>query len=76
MKYILLLITVFIASSFQADYSVKIAKLKYDGGGDWYGNRTALPNLAKFCNENLNTSINPQDEVVEVPRFSTIRMCI
>lgn len=65
MKYILLLITVFIASSFQAYYSVKIAKLKYDGGGDWYGNRTALPNLAKFCNENLNTSINPQDEIVE-----------
>ncbi len=65
MKYILLLITVLIASSFQADYAVKIAKLKYDGGGDWYGNRTALPNLARFCNENLNTSINPQDEVIE-----------
>ena len=65
MKNILLLITVVIASSFQTDYSIKIAKLKYDGGGDWYGNRTALPNLAKFCNENLKTSINPQDEVVE-----------
>ena len=65
MKNILLLITVVIASSFQKDYSIKIAKLKYDGGGDWYGNRTALPNLAKFCNENLKTSINPQDEVVE-----------
>ena len=64
MKNILLLITVVIASSFQTDYSIKIAKLKYDGGGDWYGNRTALPNLAKFCNENLKTSINPQDEVV------------
>ena len=65
MKNILLLITVVIASSFQTDYSIKIVKLKYDGGGDWYGNRTALPNLAKFCNENLKTSINPQDEVVE-----------
>jgi hypothetical protein len=65
MKNILLLITVVIASSFQTDYSIKIAKLKYDGGGDWYGNRTALPNLAKYCNENLKTSINPQDEVVE-----------
>jgi hypothetical protein len=65
MKNILLLITVVIASIFQTDYSIKIAKLKYDGGGDWYGNRTALPNLAKFCNENLKTSINPQDEVVE-----------
>ncbi|MFT6003577.1 MAG: hypothetical protein ACI8UQ_000706, partial [Bacteroidia bacterium] len=39
MKNILLLITVVIASSFQTDYSIKIAKLKYDGGGDWYGNR-------------------------------------
>ena len=65
MKNILLLITLVIASSFQTDYSIKIAKLKYDGGGDWYGNRTALPNLAKYCNENLKTSINPQDEVVE-----------
>ena len=65
MKNILLLITVVIASIFQTDYSIKIAKLKYDGGGDWYGNRTALPNLAKYCNENLKTSINPQDEVVE-----------
>ena len=65
MKNIFLIIFFLIASSFKADYSIKIAKLKYDGGGDWYGNRTALPNLAKFCNENLKTSINPQDEVVE-----------
>jgi hypothetical protein len=45
---------------------IKIAKLKYRGGGDWYANRTALPNLARFCNENLKTNINPQDEVVDV----------
>ena len=31
---------------------LKMAKLKYNGGGDWYANKTALPNLAKFCNEN------------------------
>ena len=24
---------------------LKIAKLKYHGGGDWYANKTALPNL-------------------------------
>lgn len=46
-------------------YSVKIAKMKYKGGGDWYGNRTALPNLARFCNKQIGTDINPQDEVVE-----------
>ena len=45
---------------------LKIAKLKYNGGGDWYANKTALPNLAAFCNENMNTNIDEQDAVVEV----------
>ena len=33
--------------------NLRIAKLKYDGGGDWYANKTALPNLIQFCNRNL-----------------------
>lgn len=49
-----------------AAQNVKIAKLKYNGGGDWYANKTALPNLIDFCNESLNTSINDNDFVVEV----------
>ena len=35
----------------------QIALLKYRGGGDWYANPTALPNLVKFCNKNLNMSL-------------------
>lgn len=46
--------------------SFEIALLKYNGGGDWYANPTALPNLIKFSNENLNTSINPEPATVEV----------
>lgn len=45
---------------------LKIAKLKYGGGGDWYANKTALPNLIRFCNQNLNTSIHPTEDMVEV----------
>ncbi len=45
---------------------VKIAKLKYDGGGDWYANKTALPNLIRFCNDYLNTNIAEFEDVVEV----------
>jgi hypothetical protein len=45
--------------------SVKIAVLKYSGGGDWYSNPTALPNLIAFCNDNLKTDIDPQPGVVE-----------
>lgn len=43
----------------------EIAVLKYSGGGDWYGNPTSLPNLAKFCNQNINTKINTKTTVVE-----------
>ena len=44
----------------------KMAKLKYNGGGDWYANRKALPNLIEFCNKNLKTNFAPQDATVEV----------
>ena len=47
-------------------FSQDLAILKYKGGGDWYGNPTALPNLISYCNENINTKINPKPETVEV----------
>lgn len=43
----------------------EIALLKYNGGGDWYGNPTALPNLIKFCNQNINTKITAKPATVE-----------
>lgn len=45
---------------------LKIAKLKYNGGGDWYANKTSLPNLIAFCNKNLGTSIYKDEAIVEV----------
>ncbi|MEQ9232369.1 MAG: DUF4159 domain-containing protein [Cyclobacteriaceae bacterium] len=45
---------------------IRIAKLKYDGGGDWYANKTALPNLIEFCNKNLNTNIRGEEDIVEI----------
>jgi hypothetical protein len=57
---------ILICSSFTpAGYSVKIARLKYGGGGNWYVSPTALPNLVKFCNQNLGTNINPEEGLVE-----------
>lgn len=44
----------------------KFAVLKYNGGGDWYANPTSVPNLIKFCNQNLKTNINPEPDVVSV----------
>jgi hypothetical protein len=45
--------------------SVKIALLKYKGGGDWYANPTSLPNLVKFCNQNLGTNIDKDIATVD-----------
>ncbi len=45
--------------------TIKIAKLKYGGGGDWYANKSSLPNLISFCNKNLNTNIFSEEDIVE-----------
>jgi len=47
-------------------FSQEIAVLKYNGGGDWYSNPTALPNLITFCNSNINTTISNKPKTVEV----------
>lgn len=45
---------------------MSLAVLKYSGGGDYYANPTALPNLIKFCNNSLSTKINEDVPYVEV----------
>jgi hypothetical protein len=44
----------------------EVAILKYNGGGDWYSNPTAVPNLIKFSNTNIKTAINEKPKTVEV----------
>jgi hypothetical protein len=46
--------------------TIKMGKLKYNGGGDWYANRTALPNLIQFCNTYLRTNFEKEESTVEV----------
>ncbi len=46
--------------------SLKLALVKYNGGGDWYSNPTALPNLASFCNQTLGTNFSRDYATVEV----------
>lgn len=62
MKYVVLFLIAFSINSFGQE----VAVLKYKGGGDWYSNPTAMPNLVRFCNENINTTINEKIQTVEV----------
>jgi hypothetical protein len=45
---------------------IKLAKVKYSGGGDWYANKTSLPNLIQFCNSNLPIKLSNTPETVEL----------
>ncbi len=63
---IILIISIFNLGQAWAQSSIKIAKLKYSGGGDWYANKTALPNLIQFCNQNMQTDLVENEDVVEV----------
>lgn len=64
--FILCLIVIISSSAFLDNGEVELAVLKYNGGGDWYANPTSLPNLAKFCNQELETRISEKVTEVEV----------
>ncbi|PRY44276.1 uncharacterized protein DUF4159 [Spirosoma oryzae] len=63
--FTLLGLTAVLQLSYGQQYAYKIAKLKYNGGGDWYANKTSLPNLIKFANANLRMNIFPEEDIVE-----------
>lgn len=43
-----------------------IARLQYDGGGDWYANPSSLPNLLKAINERTTLKVEPTEARVSL----------
>ena len=66
MKKILIYTFLLFNTNLYAQNIDQIAILKYNGGGDWYANPTALTNLIAFCNENIGTKIKEEHATVEV----------
>lgn len=64
--YVSLFFSVLLAGTAFNPPSIQLALLKYNGGGDWYANPTALTNLAEFCNKYLNTNFEKGYATVEV----------
>ncbi|MEM6260875.1 MAG: DUF4159 domain-containing protein [Bacteroidota bacterium] len=54
-----------IAQTGGGSHHFKIARLKYEGGGDWYANPTSLPNLIKHINKQSTVKIAPVPDEVE-----------
>lgn len=63
MRWLLLIPLLF---SIQFSLAQELAILKYGGGGDWYSNPTALPNLITFCNQQINTSLKEKPQTVSL----------
>ncbi len=53
------------AANLLAQGSFSIGLLKYSGGGDWYANPTALPNLIAFSNKNLGANISAEPVTID-----------
>ena len=67
MKYLIFITALAVSLMANAqETTVKIAVLKYNGGGDWYANPTSLKNLIAYCNTNLKTNIQPSNATVDV----------
>jgi len=47
-------------------YDFTITRLKYGGGGDWYGDPSSLPNLLAAVNERTTIRAAPREATVEI----------
>ena len=66
MRTFLIVLTLLMATTMVPGQQLRLGLLKYNGGGDWYANPTALPNLARFCNQALGTELSREYGTVEV----------
>jgi len=66
MRILLIIAMLFTTGVSGQNAGVKIGLLKYSGGGDWYADPTALPNLIDYCNQHTGTNIHPEPSTVEI----------
>jgi hypothetical protein len=68
MKYTITFVLFFIVISVyaQTEKGFEIARLKYDGGGDWYNGPSEEVNLLNFIKSNTNIHVNPEYKFVDI----------
>lgn len=53
-------------SAGEQDGSFTIARVQYDGGGDWYGDPSSLPNLLRFIGQHTRIAVSPAEAAVRI----------
>lgn len=54
------------AGPMEAQETVTVGRLHYEGGGDWYANPSSLPNLLKAIGERTSVRVAPRERVVRL----------
>ena len=63
MKYIFIII---FSISLLSGQSFSIARVHYDGGGDWYSNASSLPNLLRYLEKNTTMSVHHKENKIKL----------
>ena len=50
----------------QNENAFQIARLKYNGGGDWYNDPSAEVNLLRFVSQNTNIKVKSEYKFVDI----------
>lgn len=68
MLHYILIFIVFLAvvPTYSQKSPIKIARVKYSGGGDWYNDPSAEVNLLKYIRSNTNIPVEPVYEYVDL----------
>lgn len=60
------LLTPTLRVSAQSEYSFRMARVKYGGGGDWYSDPQSLKQLLAYVRSQTFIDVSPREEVVEL----------
>ena len=64
--YLVLLLMFTAGRAEQADLLFTIARLQYKGGGDWYSDPSALPNLLRFLKQHTSIAVATEEARVQI----------
>jgi len=62
----LLLVFIQVSNSQTSLSAIKLARVKYSGGSDWYNDQSSEVNLLQYVRENTNINVEPKYEYVDL----------
>ena len=66
LKKIYLLLTIILFIPYCYVQAFTIARIHYNGGGDWYGDPSSLPNLLEYIAENTSIIVEPNEYQIKL----------